>query len=410
MRLAGAIGRAREHHPLIVSARRRISMIEAERLEAGLKPNPSLTISGENFPLESTAQGFDLTRSLDWFVTYSQTFETGGKRRLRVSMAERDLDAARAAADLVERQVIYEVKAAYQLMSISRLRVELLRDNLNNLQQLVGLNEIRVREGYTSEGDLIKVRLEAQRFEYLLRKSVLESDRARIALLRAIGGTSFEPSDLNFDVVDELSPEPVVVNPVDLRRSALNLPEVQVAQARVDRLQAHLRLEEARARPDLTASIGYKRNGPDNTLYAALSVPLPLYNRNQAQIARSQAELELAQSDLRQVQNLALAEIASARRAVEMNQEQVRSLRADFLLRADEARTISLAAYREGAADLLVLLDSQRVRSQAQELYFQTLYDYQLAIHELERAAGIERLPRESGKLQTAQDSSDEKH
>jgi outer membrane protein TolC len=90
---------------------------------------------------------------------------------------------------------------------------------------------------------------------------------------------------------------------------------------------------------------------------------------------------------------MVLADLAAARRAFELNQKQVELLRAEFLLLADEARSVSLAAYREGAVDLLTLLDAQRVRSQAQEFYFQALYDFQLAIHELERAAGVERLP-----------------
>lgn len=105
---------------------------------------------------------------------------------------------------------------------------------------------------------------------------------------------------------------------------------------------------------------------------------------------------------MRHAQNTILAELAAARRAVELNQKQVESLRAEFLSLADESQSVSLAAYREGAVDLLALLDAQRVRSQAQEFYFQALYDYQLAVHELERAAGIERLPARQGAGQRA--------
>ena len=168
-------------------------------------------------------------------------------------------------------------------------------------------------------------------------------------------------------------------------------------------------LEQARARPDLTATFGYKRNGADNALYGALTVPLPLYNRNQGMIARAQAEVEVAEAELRYVRSQLLAEQAAARRAVTLHQRLVESLRADFLLQADESRNVSLAAYREGAADLLALLDAQRTRSQAQELYFQALYDYQIAVHELERAAGIERLPTRPTGIQTSIEKEEEK-
>jgi cobalt-zinc-cadmium efflux system outer membrane protein len=215
-------------------------------------------------------------------------------------------------------------------------------------------------------------------------------------LLRAMGASSFEDGDFSFEVVEELNYRPASLDLTSLRSSAMRLPQIQAAQSRVERAESLLRLEQSRARPDVTASFGYKRNGADNAIYAAVSAPLPFYNRNQAQIARAQAEVEAARAELRHAQNMVLAELAAARRAVELNQRQVESLRAEFLSLADESQSVSLAAYREGAADLLTLLDAQRARSQAQEFYFQALYDYQLAIHELERAAGIERLPASS--------------
>jgi outer membrane protein, heavy metal efflux system len=391
--LSGAVELARLHHPLIVAAKRRVAIAEAERVESGLKPNPVLTVSGENFPLGPAPKGFEFGSGADWFAVYTQTFETGGKRNLRVSLAEHNLEAAQEEASAVERRVVFEVKAAYQRVVSARLRVELLRENHASLDQITGLNEARVKEGYIAEGDLIKARLEAQRAEFQLRKASLEYERSRIELLRAMGASSFEDSELSFETADELNFQPVSINTTLLREAAMRLPQVQAARSRVERAESLLRIEQARVRPDITASVGYKRNGPDNALYAAVSAPLPFYNRNQAQIARAQAEVEVARAELQYAQNTVLAELATARRSVELNQRQVESLRAEFLSLADESRSVSLAAYREGAVDLLILLDAQRVRSQAQELYFQALYDYQLAIHELERAAGIEQLP-----------------
>lgn len=403
------VERARQRHPLIVAAKQRVAIAEAERMESGLKPNPGLTVSGENFPLGPTQKGFDFGSGVDWFATYTQTFETGGKRNLRVALAERNLEAAQAEASAIERRVVYEVKAAYQRVANARLRIELLRENHNNLNELVSLNEARVKEGYIAEGDLIKARLEAQRVGFQTRKVVLEYEQARIELLRAMGGSSFEDDDLAFEIAEEMNYQPVSLNPALLREAAMRLPQTQAAQARVDRAQALLRLEQACVRPDITASVGYKRNGPDNALYAAVNIPLPVYNRNQAMIARAQSQVEEARAELQHTQNMVLAELAAARRAVELNQKQVESLRAEFLLLADESRSISLAAYREGAVDLLTALDAQRVRSQAQEFYFQALYDYQLAIHELERAAGIERLPVRQDVGETQKAGPDEK-
>lgn len=397
--LTEAIETVRQQHPMMVASKQRLAIAEAEMMEAGLRPNPSLTISGENFPVGPVQQGFNIGSTIDWFATYTQTFETAGKRQLRVAFAERNIEAAQAEAVEIERRLVFEVKAAYQLVAIRKLRLELLRENLTNLNQLVSLNEIRVREGYTSEGDLIKIRLEAQRFEYQMHRAELELETSRIGLLRAIGASSFENADLAFDISGDLVFQPVAIDAMQLQRSALDLPQVKAAQSRVDRAEALIRLEEARVRPDITATIGYKRNGPDNALFAGVNIPLQLFNRNQAMLERSRAELEMAQAELRNARNLVLSDLTAARRVAEMNQRQVESMRADFLMRADESRNISLAAYREGAVDLLVLLDAQRVRSQTQDLYFQALYDFKVAVHDLERAAGIDTLTPQSTAL-----------
>jgi outer membrane protein, heavy metal efflux system len=400
--ITDAIARTRQQYPLLIAAKQRIAMAEGERVEAGLRLNPSLTVSGENFPLDPPVNGFAFDRTIDWFATYSQTFERGNKRALRLALAERNVEAAQAEVAALEKQLVYEVKAAYQKAAFERLRVELLRENLNNLQQLVKLNEVRVREGYTAEGDLIKVRVEAQRFDYQLRKAALDYDKAKIALLNALGASSFELADTEFELADPLDFQTVAFDPVHLQEAALRQPQLLAAQTRVERARAQLQLQQAQARPDVTATFGYKRNGVDNALFGALSVPLPLYNRNQGMIARAQAEIEVAEAEVRHLRNQLLAELAAARRAVTLHQQLVETLRADFLLQADEARNVSLAAYREGASDLLMVLDAQRTRSQAQELYFQALYDYQIAVHELERAAGSERLPTRASGIQTS--------
>ncbi len=389
--LTAAVQRVRQNHPLLIVAKQRIAMFEGELFEAGLKPNPTFTVSGENIPLDSPEGGFGFKRTMDWFAYFSHTIERGNKRELRRAAAERAVEVANIEAETVERQLVYEVKVAYQHAAIARERIELLRENINQLGQLVKLNEVRVQAGYTAEGDLIKVRLEAQRIDYSVRKAMIEYDRAKIALQKAMGDSSFEA---DFDLAERLDFKTVSLNATALQEAALRRSNIKTVEARLEKARALLQVQRANARPDLTASFGYKRNGADNALYGALSIPLPLYNKNQGNIARSEAEVAMIEAELRFERAVVLAELTTARRTVEANERQIEALRAEFLRNADESQQVSLAAYREGATDLLHLIDAQRTRTQAQELYFQALSDYQLAIHELERAAGIEQLPR----------------
>jgi cobalt-zinc-cadmium efflux system outer membrane protein len=400
MSLTEAIEQARRQSPLLAAAKQRVAMAEAEKLEASLRPNPSFNVSGENFPLDPPEGGFQFKRTIDWFATFTHTVEIGNKRALRTAVAERNLASAQIEIAALERQLVYEVKAAYQKVAFERLRMALLQENLTNLEQLVQLTAARVKEGYIAEGDLIKTRLETQRFNYQLRTAAIEYDQAKIKLLRAVGADSFESDALNIELADDLESQPVSYAAATLQEAALRQPQVMLAQSHVEAARAALQLEQARVRPDWQITAGYKRNGLDNALYGALSIPLPIFNKNQGMLARAEGAIAVAESELRYARSLVLADLTAARRALAAREQQLDSIRASFLQQADEARNIALAAYREGATDLIVLLDAQRTRSQAQELYFQALYDYQLAVHELERAAGIDRLPVRPNAIQ----------
>jgi cobalt-zinc-cadmium efflux system outer membrane protein len=140
--------------------------------------------------------------------------------------------------------------------------------------------------------------------------------------------------------------------------------------------------------------VGYKRNGPANTLYLGMSLPLPILNKNQGSVLRGRAELSAAEADLILQRSRVFGELEAALEGVRMTRQQIESLRTGFIDLADESRAIALAAYSEGAADLLIVLEAERTRNGAQELVVEAMNDHRQALHELERAAGVMRLPK----------------
>ena len=171
-------------------------------------------------------------------------------------------------------------------------------------------------------------------------------------------------------------------------------PEVRAAHERLRQAEATLVLERSRTTRDVTTTLGYKRNGPDNALFGALSIPLNVYDRNRGAISRSEAMVREARARVIVERNGVLAELAAARPGILAAGNQVRSLQTQFLAIADESNSIALAAYREGAQDLLFLLEAERSRNSAQELFLSSVSDYRLAVRELEMAAGVDSLPR----------------
>lgn len=376
-------------HPIIVASRERLIAAEGTAEDSGKWENPRLVFSAEN--LQLGAEEFDLWTQPDWFFFVTQTIETADKRGHRKRAAEVGVELAELQRQIIERELVYRVKVAFQNVLTAQEKYALIRDSQERLAELVELNRVRAVEGYLPEGDYIKSRLEAQRFEHALRKSELALHQSKIQLLQTLGYKEFP---IDFELV---APDPMITPSVDeasLRDAAQRRPEIRAAEAVIARADARSQLEGALAHPDVAASVGYKRNGPANTLYLGMSLPLPILNRNQGGIVRGRAELALAQAELMLQQSRVLAELESALEGVRMSRQQIESLRADFVERADESRAIALAAYNEGAADLLVVLEAERTRNGAQELVVDALHDYRLALHELERAAGVETLPQ----------------
>jgi cobalt-zinc-cadmium efflux system outer membrane protein len=258
-------------------------------------------------------------------------------------------------------------------------------ENQQTFQQLLQINLARFQEGRIPEADLIKVRLERVKFDSGVRQAELALRQATIRLLDRLGESTFASQEIAGDLETTLVRE----NLQTLRQIALeNRGDVLAAEAEVEATNQRLALEQARAKPDVIPFVGYKRLANDNTVMAGVTVPLKTRDHNQAGIARAKADRKIADAQLQIVRNHALAEVETAYAAFQTALTQVQTFRDELLNEAEESRSIALAAYREGATALLPVLEAQRTRAEVRRQYFQTLFDYQTGLIDLELAIG----------------------
>jgi cobalt-zinc-cadmium efflux system outer membrane protein len=179
-----------------------------------------------------------------------------------------------------------------------------------------------------------------------------------------------------------------------LKVSALeNRPDLRAAELVIERSQRQLALETAYAVPNISPFFGYKRIAGSNTVLFGVSLPLGLRDRNQGGIARSAAGQTVARAQREVVENRVRVEVETAFRSYQGARDQANTFRDQLLRQADESQSITLAAYEEGATELLPVLEAQRTRLEIRQQYFRTLFDYQASILELELAVGEEIQP-----------------
>ena len=370
------------------AARYQVDIARAEQIAARIRPNPGFTFSAENLKVSGDTP---FNRLYEVSTTYSQTFELGSKRRLRREVADLIVSVADAKLADVLRQRMFDVKRAYYEAVLARYAQFNAIENRTSFDELVNFNKVRFEEGAIAEGELLKVKLERLKFDSAFAQAELAQRQAVIRLLHLLGETDFSRVEA---VAGELNFAPINLDLASLKETALqNRPDVKAAVLDVDLGERRVALEHAKNSMDITPFAGVKRVGIDNTLLFGVTIPLRINDRNQAGIARAAAEEKIANTELTIARNRALAEVESAYRAYETARDQVATFQRELLQQANESYTISLAAYQEGATELLSLLEAQRTRADIRQQYYRTLFDYQTSILLLEQAVGKQIKP-----------------
>jgi outer membrane protein, heavy metal efflux system len=387
--LSECLERASSRHPLVAAAQARMQGAEEFRKYIGARPNPTVTVQTENW--RSWQQPpFSFGRDVDIFIYGTQRLETAGKAIRRRELADQQVLATRSEIEVVRLQLRKEVTRAYWVALQGQTLLEIVTENRHDVDQLVQYTALRVREGYAAESDLIRARLEQQTLIGQEASVALSLERAKLDLLKAMGETRF---DIDFRLAaPDLTRSPLPsVELEQLRTEALvKRPELISLRARVETERANLSLQQSNARPDFEVSAGYKRTGGFDTMIGYLTIPLPIFNRNRAEIGRASARVTSAEQELLAEENNVRAEVEVAYRVTQRLGVRLDELQRDLLKQADESRNIALVAYREGAADLYKLLETQRARNEARLLYFRTLHEFQQSLVELNLAIGRE--------------------
>ncbi|HVQ63365.1 MAG TPA: TolC family protein [Terriglobia bacterium] len=366
------------------AARYRVDRAKADQVAARLRPNPSLSFTAENLAISGPTP---FSRLYEVGAIYTETIELGGKRELRERSATATVSAAEAQFEDTMRRGVADVKRLYLDALLARYNVEVADENRATFEQLVQFNQTRFQEGAIPEVELIKVRLERVKFDSSVKQAQVGLTQATIRLLEKLAASVSSLAEVG----GELNFRPLNVDIAALRQSSLNdRSDIRVSLAEVNAAKERLALERGRARADISPFAGYKRVGGDNTLLFGVNVPLKVRDANEGEIARAEADLKSAEARLQLARNHALAEVESAYAGLQAARGLVETFQDELLRQADEARTITIAAYEEGGTELLPVLEAQRTRSEVRQQYFKTLFDYQASLIALELAVGRE--------------------
>ncbi len=379
--LNDAVTQARAASPLLGAARSQADgTAEASRLVARLL-NPTFDFRMEN--MGSGAPSGALPP--DVFAEASMPIELNGRRGLRRSLAAADRDVAAGHLQSLSYEVSVRTVQVYLQALKARALVETLAANRDGLASLIETMKRRVTEGVAPESDLLRFQAESARMDIDVAKAGLELERS-LNLLAFVMGS---PAPITAAQLVEPPPAaPPVLDDAALAQAVARHPDVATASARVTRAQQVTALERSRTVPDPIVTAGYKRTAGFDTALAGISVSVPIFERNKAGAARAAGEDRAAVADREAVTRRLTADavslIATARVLAERSTRAAREL----LEPADAVRNAARSAFREGAADVVRLLDAERVYSDVRRAALELRLDALAAALEVRLAMG----------------------
>ncbi|HEX8544679.1 MAG TPA: TolC family protein [Pseudomonas sp.] len=359
--LPEAIEAAFTENPDLAAARREIGVAEGDRQQAGLLPNPELS-----WEVEDTRRNTSTTT-----VMLSQALELGGKRGARIAVASRGQDAAQLEVERRGNELRAEVVQAFFTAIRADTGLDLARQSQALAQRGEQVAEGRVRAGKSSPVEVTRAQVQLAETDLLVRRAETLKGNSYRDLARTTGS-----STLSFDRLEyrELSPGKSP-SAAKIFTAINQSAELRLAQAQIEQRDAALGSERAQRIPDLTVSIGsqYSREDRERVNVVGMSMPLPLFNRNQGNVLAAARRSDQAR-DLRNAVELRLrtqTQSALDRWATAMR--DVESFDQVILPSAKSAVEAATRGFEMGKFGFLEVLDAQRTLIAARGQYLESL-------------------------------------
>jgi len=391
--LDDAIQMALRHNHNLLAARTMIEQSQDAEVTANLRPNPVLLGDALFIPFfqpsDFNSAFMDNAAEFDLGVSY--LFERGRKRQHRLQAAKDQTAVTRSQVADNERTLTFQVATQFIGVQLAESALDLAQQDLKSFQNSVDISQERYRAGDISEDDFLKIKLQLLQFQTDASQAQLAKVQALSDLRQLLG---YESVSADYDVAGSLDYQPLNAHLEDLQAKALaTRPDLRASQQGVTAAGSQYELAKAEGKKDVTAQVNYTHVSAANTASLFGQIQLPIFDRNQGEIARTQVAITQAQEQEKATSDQVLTDVEDAYEGLLTNDRIIQIYQSGYLDEAKQDRDISEYSYRRGAASLLDFLDAERSYRATQLAYRQSLAAYLLALEQLREAVGTRSLP-----------------
>lgn len=380
--LDAVIDLALKRSPVLTSAEAVVEQSQGLRVMAGAYLNPTIIGSAGRGSIRDPSTGVSVTERT---ITVQQPLEWPGKRAARQRAADAGLAGALAGMEETQVMVRADVKGAFFQLLFAQQDMQLAKDNLKTVEDLVKVVSARVETREAPKFELVKATVELQK----ARKDLARANNALLVVRAKLNTVTGKALGEQFTIQGAFESVRTGLDLQSLMEQGLNRhPTIRRQQKAIEQAQFTIEQERASRIPTVAVVGQYHREAGDESITAGLSVPLPMWYRRQGEIGTAMATHRRAQAERDRVQQELEQTITQYFQDMQTAQMQIQVLEEGLLHQAKEALDIAQFSFRHGATSLLEVIDAQRVYRQTLLEYAQARADHSIALTRLERAVG----------------------
>jgi cobalt-zinc-cadmium efflux system outer membrane protein len=380
---------ARSDNPVLKTAFYNIQSAETDVITARLRPN--LTLNNQTLQLansryfpEGTSFANGKNRQVWWQLT--KQFRPPSQRKSGIELSEQGVKVERSNYAELERTLAFNISNQWLDAWVLRSKLDLYQEAQVNIDSLVKINELRLKNQVITKTDLVRTRLVSEQYR-------LQTRNARQNYINAIKDLNFllgNKDSINVDLsdtTDVINLDQVSLDSL-LRYGYKNRTDVLAVQNSIVWSDYNIRYQKSLAHP--VPELGMIWN-PQNTIpYVGFfgTIQLPLFNRNQGMIAKANTMQQQNRQQLDGILKQIKAEIETAYLSYRTQSENLERFKG--ILGESEVVLNSVRyAYLKGGTTIVDFLEAQRTWFDTRQLYFDAVLDYRKSYIELLHSTGL---------------------
>lgn len=368
-----------------------LNVAAARQITAALKPNPVLTVAGQTLDLLYPRFNAASPAGPNQFNAHTDfIFERGDKRNQRIALAAAERNLTELDIRELSRRILFDVQTAFVDLQQSYAALALAEDNLAKLRGIVDINQARVNSGDLASVELERSKVAAQQYETAVEQSRLQLAQNKTRLQRLIGRQTASP---DFEI-DRTMRRETLTEPQEaiLTRALAQRPDLLSSRQAQVRSKADLNLQLANGKVDYTIGAEYTFQRAygmgGSSLGFSFSVPIPVYNKNQGEIARAGKQTDQAGARITALERSIASEVELAFRQYQSSRQLLGNIEGSMLTRARSVRDITEYSYRRGEASLVEFLDAQRAFNDVMQSYTEAQANFARSLYLIDAISG----------------------